>query len=255
MGAALLLARKDLIILFRSPLAWLVMAGFLFMTGFFFFSGYQLFVEFGLQIMQNPQAVDLTVQDFLVTPYLQNTAVVLLFLLPLITMRSFSEEKKSGTFEMLMSLPLREYQIAGGKLFAMGVFLLITLLLNFVGPLLLFFFTDPEAGAMAVGFLGVFLFALGLSSLGLFISSLFENQVVAAMFTFILSLVLWLMNWMVEAVPEGAQPFIEGISLLGRFQSFTEGVLRFDDVLYYLSFTAAFFWLTVLSLENQRRRS
>jgi ABC-2 type transport system permease protein len=255
MGGSLLTARKDLTVLFRSPLAYLILAAFLFISGYFFVSAMRYFELISMQIMQSPQAPDVTPVDLIVAPYLRNAGVILLFLLPLLTMRGFAEEKRMGTFELLMGYPLGEAQIAGGKLLAMAFFLLCALAVSAINPAMLFFFTEPEIGPILTGYLGLFLLALSVASLGLFLSSLTENQIVSAVFSFTALLILWLISWVEEAVPGFLAPVVSGISLLDNFDSFVKGVLDFQDALFYLTFTAAFFWLTVLSLENQRWRA
>lgn len=255
MRASLLAAQKDLVILFRSPLAYILMACFLFIAGYFFASGVGYYQLVSLQMMQMPEAATFTPQELLVGPYLQNAGVILLFFLPLLTMRGFSEEKRMGTFELLMSYPLREAQLAGGKLLALSAFLALLLALSAVGPLALFIYTAPEFGPFLVGYLGLFLLSASFASLGLFLSSLTENQIVSAALTFASLLFLWLISWVKEIVPKAVQPLVEALSLLSHFESFTKGVLVFSDLIYYLAFTAAFLWFTVLSLENQRWRA
>ncbi len=255
MRTSLLAARKDLIILFRSPLAYILMACYLFIAGYFFASGVGYLQLVSIQLMQMPQAGGFSAQDLVIAPYLQNAGVILLFFLPMLTMRGFSEEKRMGAFELLMSYPLSEAALVGGKLLSLAVFLGIMLLFSGLGPALLYFVLTPETAPLLAGYLGLLLMAVSFASLGLFLSTLTENQVVSAVLSFAALLLLWLLSWVKDIVPAGVQPVVEGLSLLSHFEPFTKGVLAASDVTYYLAFTAAFFWLSVLSLENQRWRA
>ncbi len=254
MSQSLLLARKDFAILFRSPLAYVLLTCFLFISGYFFVSHLSFYELISLQLMQNPEAQGVTPTDMIVAPYLQNSGVMLLFFLPLLTMRSFSEEKKMGAFEMLMSYPIREHQIVAGKLMAVAAFLAAALALSAIAPAMLGLFTDIELLPTLSAYLGLFLLGLSFAGLGLFLSSLTDSQVVAAVLTFASLLLLWLVAWVKEFAPKGVGEVFYSLSLLSHFENFTTGVLDAADVVYYLSFVAAFFWLCVLSLENQRWR-
>ncbi len=254
MKGCLLLARKDLTVLFRSPLAWILLTCFLVICGYFFVSAVRYFELVSMQLMRNSQAMDITAMELVVGPFLQNSGVILLFFLPLLTMRGFSEEKKMGTFEVLMSYPLREAHLVGGKLLALAGFLFVALAFNALSPALLFLFTTPELPAVLVGYLGLYLMAVGFAALGLFLSTLTENQIVSASLTFAALLLLWLLSWLKSMVPPSVEPVVLGVSLLSHFESFTKGVFDVADAIYYLTFTAGFFWLSVLSLENQRWR-
>lgn len=254
MNGSLLLMRKDLFIFFRSPLAYIVMACFLLISGYFFATAVQYFEMISIQVMQNPNIKDFTPNEMIIVPFIQNSGVILLFFLPLLTMRGFSEEKRMGTFEMLLSYPLREHQIVGGKLLALAVFLLAMLALSAVSPGLLFLFSEPELLPALMGYLGLFLLSVSFAALGLFLSSLTENQIVAAVLTFAALLLLWLLSW-AQQVGQGPVVEILGqLSPMSHFEPFTNGVLDVAHCIYYITFTAGFFWLSVLSLENQRWR-
>ncbi len=254
MNGSLLLMRKDLYIFFRSPLAYIVMACFLLISGYFFVTAVQYFEMISIQVMQNPQISDFTPNEMIIVPFIQNTGVILLFFLPLLTMRGFSEEKRMGTFEVLLSYPLREHQIVGGKLMALAVFLLVLTLLSALSPGLLFLFSEPEFMPVATGYLGLFLLSVSFASLGLFLSSLTENQIVAAVLTFAALLLLWLLSWAKELGQGAVVEILGQLSPMSHFEPFTAGVLDVAHLVYYITFTAGFFWLSVLSLENQRWR-
>lgn len=254
MNGSILVMRKDLFVLFRSPLAYVIMACFLLISGYFFVTAVQYFELISIQVMQNPQVSDFGPNEMIIAPYIQNTGVILLFFLPLLTMRGFSEEKRQGTFEMLLSYPLREHQIVGGKLLAISAFLVIMLALSALGPGLLYVFSEPELPPTLTGYFGLFLLAAAFASLGLFLSSLTESQIVSAVLSFAALLLLWLLSWAGEVGQGPVTEILTRLSPMNHFDSFTNGVLSVADLVYYLTFIAGFFWLSVLSLENQRWR-
>jgi len=251
---AWILAKKDLKVLFGSPLAYLILACFSFVSGYFFLSLVTQYQIFSLQAMQMQGIKNFNPQEWIIRPYLQNSAILLLFFIPLITMRSFSEEKKLGTFELLLSYPVTELQIVLGKLLALAVFVGVALLLNAVGPILLFVYSAPELGSTLGGYGGLFLLGLSFVALGVFLSSLTENQVVAASLTFGALLVLWLLSWIKDLVAKQYQFVIKSCSLLAHFDSFAKGVITGTDLVYFVSFILFFIGLTLISLENQRWR-
>lgn len=255
MNGSLLLMRKDLCIYFRSPLAYIVMACFLLVSGYFFATGVQYFELISIQVMQNPNITDFTPGEMIIAPFIQNTGVILLFFLPLLTMRGFSEEKRMGTFEMLLSYPLREHHIVVGKLLALGVLLAVLLGLSALAPGLLFLFSEPELLPVLLGYLGLFLLSLSFASLGLFLSSLTENHIVAAVLTFAALLLLWLLSWATEVGQGALVELLSQLSPMSHFDPFTKGILDAGNCLYHLTFIVGFSWLSVLSLENQRWRA
>lgn len=249
------LAKKDLFILFRSPLAYLILGCFLFLVGYFFVSLVSQYQLFSLQAMQLSGIENFTPQEWIIRPYLQNSGIILLFFIPLITMRAFSEEKKLGTFELLLSYPIWEWELVLAKFLAIACFILVALVLSSGGPLLLFVYSEPELLSTLSGYLGLLLLGCSFVALGLFLSSLTENQIVAAALSFGALLVLWLLAWIKDVLPKNYQGMVEGFSLLTHFESFAKGVISGVDLVYFLSFTLAFLGLTLLSLENQRWRA
>lgn len=261
MRKAWLVAKKDLYVYFRSPLAYVLMAVYLFITGFLFFR--YLIIQYHNYSVQYSRMAGLmagqpptyTLQELVIWPYLVNCAATLLFFLPLLTMRSVSEEKKLGTLDLLVSYPLRESTIAAGKLLALSVLLITVLVLAMVGPLLIFFFAGPEPLPMLTGFAGLFLMSVGFASMGLFFSTLTENQAVSAFLTFAAGLALWMMTWIKDLVSGPASRIIEHLSLLDHLEPFAKGVLDLAGLVYFLAVIGTFYGLCVFSLEYRRWRA
>ena len=190
----LAIAQKELKAYFASPIAYIVLGGFAFLYGYFFYAILAFFVRQSMGGGQfGPQALNIN-QD-LIRNLLQNVTILLLFMLPAVTMRTYSEEKRSGTIELLLTSPLTDIQIVLGKflgsLALYGVMLAISLI--HIGAL--FVYGTPEWKPILTAYLGLLLLGGSFLSVGLFISTLTKNQIVAFMATFAVFLFLWVVNW------------------------------------------------------------
>jgi len=190
----------------------------------------------------------------LIGPLFLNVAVILLFTLPLVTMRTYSEEKRSGTIELLLTSPLTDVQIVMGKF--LGAFVLYA---GMLAPTLvhigfLFLFGNPEWRPVATGYLGLLLMGGCFLSLGLFISSLTKNQIVAGMVTFAVFLMLWVINWISTFVGPTTQTVLQYLSLTDHFDDFAKGVIDTKHLIYYLSFIPFGLYLTSKSVDMERWR-
>ncbi|MEA2064261.1 MAG: ABC transporter permease subunit, partial [Gemmatimonadota bacterium] len=173
----------------------------------------------------------------------------LLFMMPLITMKPYSEERKTGTIELLLTYPLSDLEIMLGKFFACFTLLLVMMALTLVYPLFLVLYSQPELGTLASGYLGLILMAASFIALGLFISSLTENQIIAAVATFAILLLFWILRWV------GASELLAYLSVLEHFNNFSQGLIDTRDVVYYLSFTVLWLFMTLRVLESKKWRS
>ena len=254
MGNVLAIAQREIKAYFGSPIAYVVIGFFALVFGYFF---YALLVYFDRQSMQmagmgGPQAVNINEQ--LVRPVFLNSSVIILFVLPLITMRTYSEEKRSGTIELLLTAPLSDLQIIIGKfLGAMalyGAMLAVTLI--HIG--LLFAFGQPEWRPVVTAYLGMLLMGGCFISLGLLISSLTKNQIVAGMITFAVFLMLWVINWIASFTGPTTQAVLNYLSITGHLDDFTNGVLDTRHLVYYVSFIAFGLFLTARSVDSERWR-
>jgi ABC-2 type transport system permease protein len=197
MSNILAIAQKELKSYFSSPIAYIVIGLFALLYGYFYAVMLQYFVRASMQMnqfgMQGSQPMN--VNEQMIRPLLQNVTVLILFLMPMITMRTYAEEKRSGTIELLLTSPLTDSQIILGKflgaLTLYGAMLAVTLI--HVG--VLFVYGSPEWKPLATAYLGLLLLGGSFLSVGLFISSLTKNQIVAATMTFGVFLLLWVISW------------------------------------------------------------
>ena len=196
----------------------------------------------------------LNINQMLIAPMLTNASVVILFLMPMITMRTYSEEKRSGTIELLLTSPVTDTQIILGKFLGVlglyGALLGITLI--HIG--ILFIYGSPAWKPVLTGYLGLFLMGASFLSVGLLISSLTKNQIVAGIATFSVVLMLWVINWMGSFVGPTTQAVLAHLSITDHLEDFARGVLDTKHLVYYLSFIAFGLFLTAKAVDSERWR-
>ena len=253
----LAVAAKDIRSQFVSPIAYVVLTGFLLLGGWFFFNLLSRF-NFLLQMylsFRNPEAMQqLNLNDFVIAPLLQNLSVVLVILIPVITMRSFAEEKRSGTYELLMTSPLTVTEIVLGKFLGAFVFVLVMVLLTGVYPLILLAYGNPEPGVILAGFFALLLLATAFVCVGLLTSSLTENQIIAAVSCLVVLLLLYVISWPAETAGETMGAVLKYISLTEHFSEMVKGVIDTKDLVYFLSVIVLSLFLTQRSVESLRWR-
>jgi len=253
MSNILAIAQKELKGYFASPVAYIVIGLFALMFGYFF---YALLVFFDRQSMQMAGAggQSVNVNEQLIRPVFLNATVIFLFVLPMVTMRTYAEEKRSGTIELLLTAPLTDFQIIAGKFVgAMGLYTaMLAVTLPHVG--LLFWFGNPEWIPIAVSYLGLLLMGGCFISVGLLISSLTKNQIVAVMATFTVFLMLWVINWIASFMGPRAQEVLNYLSITDHLDDFTRGVIDTKHLVYYISFIAFGLYLTMRSVDTERWR-
>jgi ABC-2 type transport system permease protein len=251
------IVEKELKHYFFSPIAYVVMMIFLTLSGYFFHFGLVRFMERvryfqGMaQFYKNAENLDrLNLNEWVIAPALFNMVFVFLFLLPLILMRSFAEEKKQKTDELLMTSPLTTNQLLAGKFFGAFAFILALLLPTVIYQVVLFVVSAPELGPVVVGYLGVTLFAACGIAIGLFASSLTENQIIAAVINFVIVLFMFIINFV--SAPEGTivGDIVRYLSVADHLKNLLRGILDTRDLVYFGSILFLFLFLTKRSLES-----
>lgn len=251
------IAGKDIRSYFVSPIAYVVLTGFLLLGGWFFFNLLARF-SFLLQLytsFRNPTALErLNLNELVIAPLLHNLSVVLVILVPVITMRAFAEEKRSGTYELLMTSPLTVTQIVLGKFLGAFVFVLIMLGLTGIYPAILLAYGNPEIGVILGGFLGLLLLATAFVSVGLLTSSFTENQIIAAVSCLVALLLLYVIAWPADTSGEVLGAVLRYLSLTEHFAEMVKGVIDTKDLVYFLSVILLALFLTHRSVESLRWR-
>jgi ABC-2 type transport system permease protein len=245
--------KKEMRLYFTSPVAWVVFTIFLLIAGYFFYSIFAFFTLASMQSAMNPQmGRDLNVTDSVMRPLFSNISVILLLLMPLVTMRLFAEERRAGTIELLLTYPVRDGAVLAGKYLAALMLYAIMIGLTVLYPAIVVYFARLEWGPVLTGYLGLLLMGATFIAVGVFASSLTENQIVAAITTFGVLLIFWILGWSADYAGGTAGRVLQFLSILEHNDSFSKGVLDTKDILYYVNFTALALFLTLRSLEARR---
>lgn len=247
------ITKKELVSYFTSPIAYIVIAVFILLSGFFFYSLVWWFNTQALQMSQNPYYFQqININQMVFAPFFHNLSIILLLMLPVISMRLFSEEKKMGTEELLFTSPVSVLQIILGKYLASLIVLLAMLGLSAIPTIFTFIHGNPEPVPYLLGYLGLFLLGAAFLGLGIFWSALTENQIVSAVLTFGSLLLFWVLSWAAYSARGLWQDVLNYLSFFEHFDGLTKGVLDTSDLVYYLSF--AFFGLFLTHSVIQFRR-
>lgn len=244
---------------FSSPVAYVVIGLFLVIAGIFFYLIVSNFVQVCMRADMQAQYYrmappKLNVNMMAIRPIFHNISLFALFFLPLVTMRLFSDEKRTGTIELLMTSPVTNMQSILAK-FAAGAFLyLLMLSFTFLYMILLFIYGNPETGPILVGYLGLFLLGLCYIAFGVFFSSLTDNQIIAAVSTVAFILFFWAIGWISGMVSASMGNVLSQFSLIEHFDDFAKGILDTKHIVYYLSFIFMGLFLSFISIESARWR-
>jgi len=244
---------------FSSPVAYVVIGLFLLLSGLFFYLILTNFVQMSMRAdMQAQQyqmaAPKLNVNLMAIRPILHNMSLFALFFLPLITMRLYSDEKKTGTIELLMTSPVSNMQVILGKYFAATVLFLVMLAGTFAYIIFTMIYGNPEIPPIFVGYLGLLLLGMSYLSFGLFFSTLTDNQIIAAVSTVVFILFFWAIGWVAGQLSPELGRILSDFSLIEHFDDFAKGVLDTKHVVFYISFIIMGLFLSYVSIESSRWR-
>ncbi len=243
------LALRELRGLFLSPLAWAILAVVLFLLAWLFLAQVEYFQMVQPRLVSIPNAPGVT--DIVVAPMLGDAAIILMLVTPLLTMRLIADERHNHTLPLLLSSPVSMTEIVLGKYLGLLLFFLILLALIALMPLSLLMGGSLDFGTLAAGFLGLALLLAAYGAAGLFLSSLTRQPTVAAISTFGLLLLLWVIDWAGNARP-GMSGVFAYLSLLRHYEPLLKGLVNTKDVLYYLLFIATFLVLSIRRLDADR---
>lgn len=236
MSAALATWRKELAIYAATPLAYVLAAVTLMLAGLFFWLGVALTREASLRVM------------------VSDLAVAQLFILPMLTMRSFAEERRQGTLELLLTCPVAPGALVAGKWLAAVSLSAIVLAATFVFPVVLAVYGNPDWGVIATSYLGLGCVSGTFCAAGLFASTLTDDHVAAGLLGVVLLLPLWLLDSAELVLPHAWAAAVAPLGLVGHLQSFGHGVLDTADMAYFVCLGAGFLFLATHVLETRRWR-
>ena len=255
MRNAWVIAKRDLGSFFNSPIFYVVTTVFLIIYSFIFFNILNFFSFQSLQANQlQGMGMNLSLNEMVIEPSLQNMSVILLMIIPVITMRSFADEKKMKTFRLLLSSPVPLREIVFGKFLACMIVVTVMILISSYSMGFLFLLGNPEIGPIVTGYLGVILMAGCYVSVGVFASSLTDNQIVAAVLTFGFSLFMWVIGWGAQAAGATTGQVLQFLSIVDHMDRFLKGMVDTSDLVYYLSFILLSLFLCHRMLDSNRWR-
>ncbi|MCD6574242.1 ABC transporter permease subunit [Candidatus Aerophobetes bacterium] len=244
------LFKKEIKSYFVSPIAYVLICVFLVICGYFFYRDLLYFSFLSLQAgYDSSLQSSVNINELILRPLFSNMSFILLFLVPLLTMRIFSEEKKLGTLELLLSYPVRDVEVIMGKFAASLVVLLVALGITSIFPIILFILGEPEAGPIICGYLGLILMSVAFIFVGMLFSSLTENQIIAATATFGALLLFWAIGWSSAFAPGVLGKLLAQLSAFNHFSSFARGVINTSDLTFYINLSLFFLFLTAKSLQ------
>ena len=257
MRNVLTMAGKELRSYFSSPVAYVLIAAYLALAGYFFFALVSAFNQ-TLQIysmMRNPEMLTrFNLNQMVVVPLLHNISVLLIFIVPAITMRMFPEEKRSGTYELLLTSPLRVGEIVLGKFLGGLVLVLLMVVLSGMFGVLLAVYGNPELPMMLCGYLGLALMASVFLAVGTLISSFTDNVVIAYVGTLFALLVLYTIGWLGETVQGTLGAIVKYVSITDHFQELLKGLIDTKDLVYFATILVVSLFLTQRAVESVRWR-
>jgi ABC-2 type transport system permease protein len=249
------ICRRELYSYFVSPVAWVLMAIFAILGGILTYDYGSIYLAQKLSMQMQGEQAGLNLNEVVLAPLLSQMAIVSVFLIPMISMRLFAEEKRQGTIELLVTSPITDLELVLGKWLS-AVILLATLFAILMIDLSFFFrYGNPDWKPVATGLLGVMLQGLCLLAFGTFISTITKNQIVAGAVGFAFALMLIFLGWAIEFNNSVVAQVLSYLSIISHLDSFTRGVIDTKDVVYYLSMISLGLFLTVRSLESLRWRS
>jgi ABC-2 type transport system permease protein len=257
MRNVLTIAGRELRSYFGSPVAYVLLATFLALSGYFFYALLMAFKQ-SLQIygmMRNPEMLErFNLNEMVIRPLLHNMSVLLIFTIPAISMRMFPEEKRTGTYELLLTSPVRITEIVLGKFFGGLILVLLMVGLSGIFGLILMAYGNPEKPMMLVGYLGLALMATAFLGVGTLISSFTDNVVVAYVGTLFTLMVFYTIGWLGETVQGPAGKLIQYVSITDHFQEFLKGIIDTKDLVYFATLLVVTLFLTQRSVESVRWR-
>ena len=253
----LAICKRELLAFFVSPIAYFVITGFALLVGFFFFNYLAFFARmFEMsQMMAFRGGGELpNLNQVVIEGLFQTMVVILVFLIPLLTMRIVAEEKRRGTFELLITSPVSVTEVVVGKFLSLAVVIVAMLSISFIFPLLLMVYGNPEIPPIVSGFCGVVLCALGFASIGMAVSSFTENQIVVGVSSMVVLLLLYVIQAPAESLGGTSAEVLRYLSPIDQVQQFLRGVVSLKSVTYFVSLILLGIFLSQRALEAHRWR-
>jgi ABC-2 type transport system permease protein len=253
----LAVAGKELRSYFHSPIAYVVMTLYTVAAGFVFYGYTATYIvqTFRMQAMGGMGGPGPSLNEYIIRPMLEGfLMILLLFLVPLFTMRLYAEEKRSGTIELLLTSPLTDLEIILGKFVGALALYAVLVAITFIYVSLLFIYGNPNLKPLLAQALGLLLFGGALLALGMWFSTFTRNQIIAAVVSMVVLLLLYVLDWVQVYAPGTLGQVMANLSLSTHIDNFAKGVIDLKDVVYYLSVIVLGIFLTARSVEALKGR-
>lgn len=250
-----IICRKELSSYFVSPIAYILLLIFGLVVGYFFWFFLGRFVVIGMEMQMRGETYPMSINEEIIRPLLGNMSVIGLFFIPMITMRLFAEEKRTGTIELLATSPVRDHEIIIGKWLAAVLLYSCLLLFTALNLAFLFRYGNPDWKPLLVNYLGLLLQAGAFLAIGIFLSTLTRNQIIAGATTFGVILLLWLISWVGEYETATWARVLSYMSVITHFESFGRGVIDSKDAIFYITVIFLGLFFTARSMESLRWRA
>lgn len=251
------IAKMEMQIYFTSPIIYILATVFLSICGYMYWDLLTNFSEISFRAVNLDRMIqteNISANTMVFTPLFSYMGFFLLLIIPLMTMRLFSEEKKIGTMELLLTYPTTNFEIVFGKFLASFTVLVIMIGATLIYPLITRIYGAVKFAPLMAGYLGLLLQGIAIMSVGIFSSSLTENQIVASIITYGIVVILSSIQWTADFIPKVVSRFLEYISISTHSNTLINGVIDTRDVVYFIMFSFFFIWLTLKSLESERWR-
>jgi ABC-2 type transport system permease protein len=247
-----IIAKKEFKTYFVTPIGYTVIGVFLFVVGYMFYQRLVFFIRQQFTDAQTAQYIQSSLNDAVVKPIYATINVIMLFIVPVITMRLIAEEKRSKTIELLYTSPLNMWEIILGKFHAGLCLVLLALLGTFVYPIILLIGGNPDLGQISSMYLGLALLSSSYIAIGLLWSSITENQIISAIFTFLSLVFLWVLDWSAQNSSQFISDILSYISVIKHFEYFGQGVISLKDTVYYISLTTILLYLSRILIDPNK---
>jgi ABC-2 type transport system permease protein len=255
MNAIWAIARRETSAYFTTPIGWICLCAFVVISGFFFFAMLLAYSDASAQAAFSPYGDQLNVDEWIVQPLFGNMAVIALLMSPALTMRLFAEDRRQRTMELLLTSPISSLEIVLGKFLGALGFGLVLCLATLHFAAILYWLGSPDTGIYVANYVSFLLLLGTFFAVGLFASSLTENQIVALVVAFGFNLMIWVLGWVATSAGDGAiKSVIEGASMLNHMEQLGKGLLHVEDVVYFVTFIGFFLFATTQRVEALRWR-
>lgn len=256
MSGAFAILKRETSAYFATPMGWIILLFFTFIFGFFFALSVTAFMDYSQQAAFNPEAAsNMDVNSFVIQGLFGNMAVVTLLVAPGLVMRLLAEDRKQRSIELLLTSPISSFEIVLGKFLGSMGFVAAMLLSTAPFMVMLYTWGEPDTGVVAVNYLSLGLLMGSLIAVNLFLSSFTDNQVVAFIVGFAFNLIFWVLGWAADMAPSGAfQSVLQTAALGSHYMEMTKGLLKIQDIVYFLTFIGFCLLATTQRVESLRWR-